>query len=105
MKQFLLLSCILITFPSLASCPIEDGASCSIAQFTRQQLKPTYSQNGIIKDYSETPETRLNPSHNPANEEAFQNFGNRPTNFNYNADCQFGVCQNSSGVPHLFENR
>ena len=105
MKYFLILSSILISLPVNASCPIENGASCSIAQFTRQQLKPTYAQNSIVNDYSDTPETRLNPARNPADEEGLQNFGNRPRNFSYNADCQFGVCQKSSGVPQLFENR
>ena len=105
MKKLLIISGILISIPASASCPIEDGATCSIAQFRREQLKPTYAQNSIINDYSDTPETRLNPSKNPADSEGLQNFGNRPRNFSYNADCQFGVCQNSSGVPHLFENR
>ncbi|MBE7710922.1 MAG: hypothetical protein E7Z92_02145 [Cyanobacteria bacterium SIG31] len=105
MKKFLIVPAILLTLPTFASCPLEDGASCSVAQFTRQQLKPTYAQNSIINDYSETPETRLNPSRNPADEEGLQNFGNRPRNFSYNADCQFGICQKSSGVPQLFENR
>ena len=105
MKKILILSFFLTSIPVFASCPIEDGASCSIAQFTRQRLKPTYAQNSIINDYSDTPETRLNPSRNPADEEGLQNFGNRPKNFSYNADCQFGVCQKSSGVPQLFESR
>jgi hypothetical protein len=105
MKKFLIIPAILISLPSHSACPIEEDGSCSIAQFTRQQLKPTYAQNSIVNDYSDTPETRLNPARNPADEEGLQNFGNRPRNFSYNADCQFGVCQNSSGVPQLFENR
>ena len=105
MKNFLFVPVVLLSLPVFASCPIDDNASCSIAQFTRKQIKPTYAQNSIVSDYSDTPETRLNPVLNPADEEGLQNFGNRPKNFNYNADCQFGVCQNSSGVPHLFENR
>ena len=105
MKNLIITMSILISLPAFASCPIEDGAACSIAQFKREQLKPTYAQNSIINDYSDTPETRLNPSRNPADEEGLQNFGNRPKNFSYNADCQFGICQRSSGVPQLFENR
>ncbi len=105
MKYLLILSVILISLPVYSACSIEEGASCSIAQFKRDKLKPTYAQNSIINDYSDTPETRLNPSRNPADEEGLQNFGNRPKNFSYNADCQFGICQKSSGVPHLFENR
>ena len=106
MKNFLIVLSLSILIPTAyASCPIEDDASCSIAKLTRQQFKPTYAQNSIINDYSETPETRLNPANNPADIEGLQNFGNRPKNFSYNSDCQFGVCQNSSGVPQLFENR
>ena len=105
MKKIIILICFFISTPIYASCPIEEGAGCSIAQFKRKKLKATYAQNTIINDYSETPEARLNPTINPADEEGLQNFGNRPRNYNYNADCQFGVCQNSSGVPHLFERR
>ena len=104
MKNFLIIFSM-ISLPVFASCSIEDGASCSIAEFNRKQFKPTYAQNSIVSDYSETPKTRLNPARNPADEIGLQNFGNRPKNFNYNADCQFGVCQKSSGVPQLFENR
>lgn len=105
MKKIFILACFLISTPIFASCPIEDGATCSIAEFKREKLKATYAQNTIINDYSDTPEARLNPAKNPADEEGLQNFGNRPRNYSYNADCQFGVCQNSSGVPHLFEGR
>ena len=105
MKKFILIAFLLLPISSLAACPVEDGAACSIAQFNRRQMKPTYAKNSIVNDYSETPETRLNPSQNPADVEGLQNFGNRPKDFCYNADCQFGVCQKSSGVPQLFENR
>ena len=105
MKFCLIIIALLFSVPAFTACSIEDGAACSIAQFKRERLKPTYAQNSIINDYSDTPETRLNPGRNPADEEGLQNFGNRTKNYSYNTDCQFGVCQNSSGVPHLFENR
>ena len=45
MKNSLIVLSTFIILPSFATCPIENGeTSCSIAQFTRQQLKPTYAQ-------------------------------------------------------------
>lgn len=106
MKKLLILPVILISLPSFAACPIEEGAtSCSVAQFHQDKMVPTYAPTTGISEFSGSPDARLRPSENPVEKNRLQDFGAQPRDFNYNADCQFGVCQNSSGAPQPFGNR
>ena len=98
MKSFLIATIILTSLPAFASCPLDDNEnlSCSMAQF-QKPMDMTYSTRNSIKEYSATPEARLNPSRNEPGEKMLREFGPKTTNFNYNADCQFGVCYDKSG--------
>ena len=97
MKSFLITAIILATVPVYASCPLDgDSLSCSMAQF-QKPMDMTYSTSDSIKEYSATPEARLRPSRNEAGEKLLREFGPTSQDFNYNADCQFGVCYDKGG--------
>ncbi len=102
MKKILLITAILASLPVLASCPIETGAACSLAQF-QEPMQQTFSKEPNIKEFSQTPETRLVPAQNTADKD-FRNFGSQSTDYSYNTSCQFGVCSNT-GTPQLFQMR
>ena len=104
-KYLLIITLFAMTNAAIATCPIEDASSCSIASFQRQApMQRTYSQQSSIKEYSDTPETRLNPIQNDMPSRNLRDFGPLPGDYNYNTGCLFGVC-NPSGTPQLFENR
>ena len=102
MKKLLLISAILASMPAFATCPIDTGAACSIAQF-QEPMQQTFQKNSNIKEFSQTPETRLVPAQNTADKN-FRNFGSQSTDYSYNTSCQFGVCSNT-GTPQLFQMR
>lgn len=109
MNKFLILTLslplILTSLPTFASCPIDgDATSCSIAQFTREPMVQTYSPKSGIKEFSGTPEARLNPAKVDAPEKQLRSFGQQPSDYSYNSSCQFGVC-NQTGTPQLFNQR
>lgn len=91
MKNILIATIILTTLPVFASCPIDDSLSCSLAQF-QKPMDMTYSTSDSIKEYSGTPEARLKPTRNDAGEKMLREFSPSARDYNYNADCQFGVC-------------
>lgn len=102
MKKLLILSLILTSMPVFASCPIaEDGAAC-IAQFSREPMQQTYSPKSNIKEFSGTPEARLNPARVNAPTTELRNFRQVQNDYSYNSSCQFGVC-NQTGAPQLFQ--
>lgn len=105
MKKIIILSLILTSIPVFASCPIDsDGAACSIAQFQREEFVPIYSPKGGIKEFSATPEARLNPAKVDAPEKELRKFRQQETDYSYNSSCQFGVC-NQTGAPQLFPTK
>ena len=99
---------VLFAIPNLtfASCSIDsDATSCSIATFQQPiPMQRTYSPQSTIKEYSETPETRLKPMQNDRPSRNLRDFGPQPADYSYNTSCQFGIC-NPSGAPQLFEDR
>lgn len=103
---FLLFVLLIVTTKVFASCPIDDNTtSCSIASFQRPvPMQRTYTQQSSIKEYSDTPETRLKPSQDERASRNLRSFGPQPADYSYNTSCLFGVC-NPAGVPQLFENR
>ena len=103
----IILLTLTLTLPSLATCSIDEttGAACSIAQFEQEKMEPTYSSNKVIKEFTGSPEARLKPGKGIKTSPEIQDFGNQPKDYSYNADCQFGICKNNSGVPRLFQNR
>ena len=97
MKSFLITTIFISTLPVFASCPLDnDSLSCSMAQF-QKPMDMTYSTSDSIKEYSATPEARLRPTRNEAGEKLLREFGPTSRDFNYNADCQFGVCYDKGG--------
>ncbi len=102
MKKLLILSFILTSIPAFATCPIDgDGAAC-IAQFSRQPFQQTYAPKSGIKEFSGTPEARLNPAKVNAPQTELRNFRQVQNDFSYNSSCQFGVC-NQTGAPQIFQ--
>lgn len=106
MKKFFILSSILISLPALAACPIdlEEGAACSIAEFSQKPFTSTYSPAGNIHEFSGTPEARLKPAESVQPAQQLRSFGPSSTDYSYNSSCQFGVCSNT-GTPQLFEGQ
>ena len=104
MKNFLIVRVMLTTLPVFAACSLE-GDSCSIAEIIKPQaLQRTYGPVSSVKEFSETPETKLIPKQNESARKNLRKFGPQTGDYSYNTDCQFGVC-NPSGVPQLFEQR
>lgn len=102
MKKFIIISIILTSLPSFASCPIDGFSnSCSIAEFQQKTFIPTYAPNGDIKEFSDTPETRLNANPDSADKKMLREFGPKNSDFGYNTNCQFGICK-KSGTPQPF---
>ncbi len=60
--------------------------------------------NLILKEFSSTPEARLNPAKVKAPETELRNFRQVQDDYSYNSSCQFGVC-NQTGAPQLFQHR
>lgn len=99
MKSFLIATIILTSLPAFASCSLDDDSlSCSMAQF-QKPMDTTYSTMDSVKEYSATPEARLRPTRNQAGEKMLREFGPTSRDFNYNADCQFGVCYDKGENP------
>lgn len=102
MKKLLILSFILTSIPAFAVCSI-DGTAC-VAQFSREPMHQTYAPKSNIKEFSGTPEARLNPARVNAPNTELRNFRQVPDDYSYNSSCQFGVC-NQTGAPQLFQQR
>ena len=100
MKSFLIAIIILTSLPAFASCPLNENGdlTCSMAQF-QKPMDMTYSTRDSIKEYSGTPEARLKPSRNEAGEKMLREFGPTSNDYNYNVDCQFGVCYDKGENP------
>ena len=106
MKYYLIASILLISNFAIASCPIDENATaCSIATFQQPTpMQNTYTQQSNIKEYSDTPETRLKPAQNDRPSRNLRDFGPQPADYSYNTSCLFGIC-NPTGTPELFKNR
>lgn len=92
MKKFLIYSAILIALPSYAVCSIEGGETvCSLPGF-REQVSPIYSPQTNINEFSGSPEARLKPMERSDIRVQTENFPKVESNYNYNSNCQFGVC-------------
>ena len=104
MKSFFtILSIILISSSVQANCLIDDiGTACSIADF-RKPMNTSFGQNSHVPNFSKNPNVRLNPPENKITKQ-LRNFGQSPSDFSYNASCQFGVCMDT-GSPKLFNQR
>lgn len=106
MKYYLITSLLLTTNLALAGCPIDESSTtCSIATFQQPTpMQNTYTQQSNIKEYSDTPETRLKPLQDDRPSRNLRNFGPQPADYSYNTSCLFGIC-NPTGTPELFRNR
>ena len=104
MNKFLaILSVILISSSVHANCLIDDiGTACNIADF-RKPMNTSFGQDTHVPDFSENPNVRLNPQENKITKQ-LRNFGQSPSDFSYNSNCQFGVCMDT-GAPKLFNQR
>lgn len=105
MKKFIILSFLLTSLPTLAACSLDgENTACSIAQFSREPMQKTYAPNSNIKEFSGTPEARLNPAKVDAPSRELRNFRQVEEDYSYNSSCQFGVC-NQTGAPQLFKQK
>ena len=100
MKKYFILAAMLSTLPVFALCPIdaEEGV-CSASAGFREKFSSTYSPQSAIKEFSGTPEARLNPVKRTDFSNEARNFSNTESNFNYNSNCQFGVCLQDNSKP------
>ena len=104
MKKYLIILTVILTSTSAySSCLIDDiGTACNISEF-RKPMSTSYGRGSQIQNYSETPETNLNPKENRITKQ-LRNFGQSQSDFSYNSSCQFGVCMDT-GAPQLFNQR
>ena len=104
MKFLLFLIVFSLTVPVFATCDIETGFACT-AEF-KEIDKPTGPSRRSQQELMEIPQPNMTPKPDTIQQKSeFQDFGNQPKDYSYNADCQFGICKNSSGAPQLFQNR
>ena len=104
MKKTLLLITILTSLPAFATCDIDGiSAACSVADL-QKNMDTTYSTKPIVQEFSGTPEARLKPTKNEADERMLRDFGPKNPDYSYNADCQFGVCYDK-GAPPTFKQQ
>lgn len=100
MKKYFILAAMLISMPVFALCSIEEGADvCSASAGFREKFSSIYSPQSGIKEFSATPEARLNPVKRTDFSNEARNFSNTESNFNYNSNCQFGVCLQDNSKP------
>lgn len=103
MKKYFILAAMLFSMPVFALCSIEEGAeTCSISAGFREEMSPTYNPQSSIKEFSGTPEARLNPIKRDNTDNQSRSFAPAESNFNYNSSCQFGVCLQNRNTP-LFQ--
>lgn len=89
--------------PAQAACPIEGGETvCSLPGF-RERVTPVYNPTGEnISEFSDSPEARLTPIDRSDIREQAQSFAPTESDYNYNSNCQFGVCLQNRSKP-LFQ--
>ncbi len=105
MKKLIVLFSLLMTLPCLSACPIESGEMvCSVAGF-REQVTPTYQPRGNIREFSSSPEARLNAIDRSEISKQIRDFSATESNFNYNSSCQFGVCLQQDQNTPLFQQK
>ena len=103
MKNLLLLIAFLITIPAHATCSIEEGGSCKVAEVLRQPMQNTYQvSKPLVKEFGGTGK-QLQPAKNDAPAKQLRNFGPKQTDYSYSTSCQFGIC--NPGGTKLFPNR
>lgn len=91
----------MMAFPAFAVCSIDsldENAVCAVPGF-REKFSPTYGPQSGIKEYSGTPEARLNPIKRSDFSKEARDFSYTESNFNYNSNCQFGVCLQDNAQP------
>lgn len=94
MNKFLILSAISFMFlpAAFATCPVDGNTVCAVPGF-REQVPPVYNPAfSNINEFSGSQEARLNPLDRSDIREQSQSFAPTESNYNYNTDCQFGVC-------------
>ena len=105
MKKIILIGSLLTSIPVFAACLIDGNTdACSIAEFQQVPMQPTYKSRPLINEFSGSPESRLRPAENQADKNILREFAPESSNFNYNANCQFGVCQ-KTGAPEIFNDK
>jgi len=105
MKNLLLFLALFITLPAMATCSIETGGACSIADIMSRPTERSFSiTEPLVKDFSGESSARLQPDKNDLQERELRNFGPQSNDYSYNTNCQFGIC-NTTGDPKLFMRR
>ena len=103
MKKILLLI-ILTSYPVFAACPIDNLLNSCVAQFQPDiappmQPQPPLQPSPKQKSFAETPSNMdISREIKPIKD---RYFGSNNTEYGYNSNCQFGICQNS-GTPKIF---
>ena len=98
MKKLLLIVFILTSSQVFASCLIDGGNEnvCSIDRL-RKPISNTFTPAPFMGDPDDEPDVRVNPTKSQVNENFMREFGPKNSDYNYNANCQFGVCNNPGG--------
>lgn len=99
---------IVITIPNtvFASCPINDAIGACVAEFQSTDIPEIPAINPKLnipagsKVFIKTPST-VESTREIQPEKILRNSSGKSSDYGYNANCQFGVCQNS-GMPKLF---
>ena len=103
MKKLIFLIAFLTAIPVYATCPIEEGGSCKVAEILRQPLQMTYpTPQPMVKEFGGK-DNHLQPHKNDASSKQLRSFGPTQTDYSYSTSCQFGIC--NPGGTKLFPNR
>lgn len=105
MKKFLIFAAFCLALPTYAMCSLDENATACTAQGLREEMSPTYNPQSNIKEFSGTPETRLNPIKRDTAENMQRSFAPSESNYSYNSSCQFGVCLQNRNTPLFQQSR
>ena len=125
MKKFLISASLLITLPVFSACPV-DGTTeaCSLAdaiKFPSSNVDkgfdtnvgnkttgvlrvPNVSKQKVSKSYTSRFNQTDDSEKNYKEQTPLRTYRNTRNDYSYNADCQFGAC-NQTGTPQLFQQR
>ena len=97
---------ILFSHPVFASCPVGDAVDACVAEFQQTSLPKIAPLNSQLTPQSSSDIFIQTPAAVQSNREIsptknLRDFGANSLDYGYNANCQFGVCQNA-GTPKIF---
>ena len=103
MKKAILIT-IILTSPVFAACPIDNLSGACVAEFDSSKPSSSIIRNEVSKDFvGVTPLNGL--ERETKNIDSLRNFSPTNQDYNYNSNCQFGICSNSGASKTFIYNK